>query len=337
MAQDFWASSGFRHLARTPEGWLAPTDDYLRHVLARPELAPPGDAKREEKQLYARLQEKPRLEVGEADLVALGDPDARENWEVFLDFRDRLLTLGSLEAVYSDLFRRPQVDLAPPLVDLLAQGIVRGLLDGCADPWLMRAGEMFFRLQRVSVEDGRVLSADAATITLYAETGGFGNLGRLMRQQNTPTATVKMDVLNDENAPFYFLRDELFSFVLDLTPGSKGSQALADLMRRWVGHLRGVDVRIEPLARITDEKWRWHTGLDRDSTAILNALYRGEAVAEEQLARLATLFRLTFANPADAAPAVAGSPVYLGIAFAEDHTLRLKPQNLLVNLPISGV
>ena len=27
----------------------------------------------------------------------------------------------------------------------------------------------------------------------------------------------------------------------------------------------------------------------------------------------------------------------LGIAFAEDHTLRLKPQNLLVNLPIGGV
>jgi hypothetical protein len=337
VAQDFWASSGFRHLARTPEGWLAPTDDYLRHVLARPELAPPSDSQPAERRLHDRLQVEPRLEVGEAELAALGDPDARENWEVFLDFRDRLLTLGSLEAAYTDLFRRPQVDLAPPLVDLLAQGSVRGLLDGSADPWLMRAGEMFFRLQRVSVEDGRVLAADASTITLYAETGGFGNVGRLLRQQNTPTATVKIDVLNDENAPFYFLRDELFSFVLDLTPGSKGSQALAGLMRRWLGHLCGVDVRIEPLARITDEKWRWHTGLDRDSTAILNALYRGEAVAEEQLARLASLFRLTFANPGDAAPALGGSPVYLGIAFAEDHTLRLKPQNLLVNLPIRSV
>ena len=35
VAQDFWASSGFRLLARGPEGWLVPGDDYLRHFLAR--------------------------------------------------------------------------------------------------------------------------------------------------------------------------------------------------------------------------------------------------------------------------------------------------------------
>jgi hypothetical protein len=102
-----------------------------------------------------------------------------------------------------------------------------------------------------------------------------------------------------------------------------------------VAHLAGVRVSIEPVERIADERWRWHTGLDVESTAILNALYRGEAVADDVRSRLATLFRLTFADAADAHPDAAGRPVYLGLAFREDHTLRMKPQNLLVNLPLA--
>ena len=335
MAQDFWASSGFRFLARGPEGWLVPGDDYLRHFLARPELAPPPEAGPGERHLHARLADRPRLAIGEADLAAVEDADARENWVEFLRFRDRLLAAGSVEACYVGEFRRPRVELAPPFLDALAQAIVRGLLDGQADPWLARAGELFFRAQRVSVEGGQVLAADASTIEAYAETGGFGNVGRLLRQQQTPVASVKMDVLNAENASFYFLRDELFSFLLDLTPGREGAAALATLLGRWVEHLTGARVAVEPVARVDDERWRWHVGLDVESTALLNALYRGEPVAEEAKARLAALFRLAFADPADAAPEAAGRPVYLGLAFRADHLLRMKPQNLLVNLPLA--
>jgi hypothetical protein len=343
VAQDFWASSGFRHLRRDADGWLVPGDDYLRHFLSRPELAPPAQAGPGERHFHARLLDKPRLAVGERDIATIEDADARENWEAFLRFRDRLLEAGSIEACYVGQFRatregvarRASVDLAPPFIDALAQAIVRGLLEGSADPWRARAGELFFRPQRVSVEGGQVLAADASTIEAYAETGGFGNLGRLLRQQQVPVATVKMDILNEENAAFYFLRDELFSFLLDLTPGRPGARALADLLERWVAHLAGVRVAIEPVERIDDERWRWHAGLDVESTAILNALYRGEAVPEEVRRRLATLFRLTFFDAADAHPEAAGRPVYLGLAFRGDHLLRLKPQNLLVNLPFA--
>ncbi len=334
MAQDFWASSGFRHLRVVEGGWHEPTDDYLRHFLSRDELAPPPEAGPAERHLHARLAEKPRLAVPPADLAAVEDADARDNWREWLRFRDRLLAQGSVEACYVDLFRRPAVDLAPPFVDALAQAIVRGLLEGSADPWLARAGELFFRRQRVSIEEGQVLAADATTIEAYAETGGFGSVGRLLRQQATPVATVKMDVLHHENAPFYFLRDELFSFLLDLTPGREGTKALAWLLERWALHLLGVRVAIEPVARVADEKWRWHAGLDAESTAILNALYLGEAVSEERLARLACLFRLEFADASDCVPEAAGRPVHLGLAFREDHTLKMKPQNLLVNLPL---
>ena len=58
-----------------------------------------------------------------------------------------------------------------------------------------------------------------------------------------------------------------------------------------------------------DERWRWHAGLDVESTAILNALYRGEPVADEVRARLATLFRLTFVEAGDALAEAAGRPV----------------------------
>ncbi|MBL0143912.1 MAG: hypothetical protein IPP91_17875 [Betaproteobacteria bacterium] len=337
MAQDFWASSGFRLLKRGPQGWLEPGDDYLRHFLSRMELAPPPEAGPGERHLHARLLDKPRLAIGAADLAAVEDADARENWEEFLKFRDRLLAAGSLEACYVDQFRRGEVEIAPPFIDALAQAIVRGLLEGTADPWLARAGEFFFRRQRVSVEGGRVLAADASTIEAYAETGGFGNLGRLLRQQQTPVAAVKVDVLNAENAPFYFLRDELFSFLLDLTPGGEGAKALASVLERWVAHFTGVRVAIEPVERVEDERWRWHAGLDVESTSILNALYRGEAVADEARERLATLFRLTFIDASDSLPEAVGRPVYLGLAFREDHTLRMKPQNLLMNLPFARV
>jgi uncharacterized protein DUF6352 len=336
VAQDFWASSGFAQLAATPQG-LVPTDAWLARFLDRDELRPPADAGPRECAMHTRLAADPRAVVAPEALEAVEDPEARGNWAEFLRFRDRVASFPTLEACYLDLFRRPQVDLAPPFVDALAQAIVRGLLEGEPDPWLCRAGEMLFRRQRLAVEDGKVLAADAATIEVFAQTGGFGNVGRLLRRQSTPVPEVKMDVMSHENAQLYFLRDELHGFVLDLAPGGEGAAALARVLERWVGHLAGAQVTIEPRARIDDERWRWHVGLDQDATAILNALYRGEEPDPGQLERMALLFRLEFHDPAQALAEMAGRPVYLGLACRPDRSLKLKPQNLLINLPLAAV
>lgn len=333
MAQDFWASSGFRLLERGPEGLVA-TDAWLARFLDRAELRPARDAGARERELHAQVADDPRAAVPAAVLAALEDADARDNWREFLRFRDRVLAFPSLEAAYLDLYGRAEVDLAPPFVDALTQAITRSILDGSEDPWLCRAGEMMFRRQRVSTEGGQTLAADSATLEAYAETGGFGNVGRLLREQNTPMPAVKMDVLNPENAAFYFLRDELYSFALDLTPGREGSRSLAQVLVRWVRHLAGVDVTIEAAERLEDTAWRWHVGLDVDSTAILNGLYRGEEVAPEELGRMLALFRLEFRDPGDAVAEMAGRPVYLGLACRPDRTLRLKPQNLVTSLPL---
>ncbi len=217
-------------------------------------------------------------------------------------------------------------------MDALVQAIARAMLDGVEDPWMLRAAEMLFRRQRVSVEAGQVLAADAATLEMYAESGGFGAVGRLLHEQ---LPVPKMDVLNHENAAFYFMRDELHSFALDLTPGREGAAALARVLERWVARLAGVRVAIEPVERIDDEHWRWHVGLDVESTTILNALYRGEAVAPEALQRLVLLFRLGFADPRDALAEMNGRDVYLALGVRADRTLKMKPQNLLLNLPIA--
>ena len=333
MAQDFWASSGFRLLDRSGEGLVA-TDAWLARFLERDELRPPDEAGPRERELHKRLAQNPRASVPAAALAAVEDADARDNWTEFLRFRDRVLAHGTLEACYVDLFRREAVDLSPSFVDVLAQVVTRAILDGSEDAWLLRAGEMLFRRQRVSTEGGRILAADAATLEVYSDTGGFGNIGRLLRQQNTQLPEVKMDVLSHENAPLYFMRDELHGFVLDLTPGGEGAAALARVLERWVRHLAGAVVTIEPVARIEDERWRWHVGLDVDSTAILNALYRGEAVPAADLERLALLFRLEFRDDSDVVDEMAGRPVYLGLACRPERTLKVKPQNLLVNLPL---
>ncbi|HXS52239.1 MAG TPA: DUF6352 family protein [Usitatibacter sp.] len=335
MAQDFWASSGFALLERSASG-LRPTEAWLARFLAREELAPPAEAGAQERALHAKLARDPRAPVAAAEVERVEDADARDNWRAFLRFRAHLWAHATLEDGYRSLFGAGAVDLAPPFVDALVQAITRSMLEGTADAWLCRAAEMLFRRQRLAAEDGRILAADAATVETYAETGGFGAVGKLLRSQGTSTAAVKMDVLTHENAPFYFLRDELYSFVLDLTAGSGGAAALARVLERWIAHLAGVAVTIEPASRVEDARWRWHVGLDLDSTSILNALYRGESVAPRELERLLLLFRLEFRDPADAAPQLAGRPVYLGLACRPDRTLKLKPQNLLANLPFAA-
>jgi hypothetical protein len=44
---------------------------------------------------------------------------------------------------------------------------------------------------------------------------------------------------------------------------------------------------------------------------------------------------LVFDNPQDMRADVQGKPVYLGLAMTAQGLLKLKPQNLLLNLPLS--
>jgi hypothetical protein len=51
--------------------------------------------------------------------------------------------------------------------------------------------------------------------------------------------------------------------------------------------------------------------------------------------RIIGLFRAEFPEPSAIRAEIAGAPVFLGLATSDDGTLRMKPQNLLVNLPLA--
>ena len=60
-----------------------------------------------------------------------------------------------------------------------------------------------------------------------------------------------------------------------------------------------------------------------------------DAGGAERLERLLCLFELDFADAADMRPELAGRPVYLAMAMDREFRLKLKPQNLLLNLPLA--
>lgn len=333
---DFWPESGYRLLTRDADGHLAVTPDFLRAYLMRPEMRPPEDACDAEHALHAGLLEDPGRPVPPGLVESLADDDARENWQVWLGFRDRLLAAGTLERCYLRLFREGARGVPPLFVDQLVHAILRGILDGTPSGLRARAGELLFRTQTVSIDDGRVRLADAETVEMLAATGGFGSLGRLMVEAGTAPRSVELDILDETNHLRYWERAARHDTVLDVTFAAAGLDALCRVLERWVAHFLGVTVSVHPVQRISDDRWVWHVGLDREATGILNDLYNGVAVGEERLSRILALFRLEFADPAAMRADLAGRPVYLGMAMDAGRTLRLKPQNLLVNLPLAA-
>jgi hypothetical protein len=96
-----------------------------------------------------------------------------------------------------------------------------------------------------------------------------------------------------------------------------------------------VRARVSPIREIPDAEWRWHVGLDVEATAMLNEIYNGGEVEEASMKRIIGLFRAEFPDPSSIRAELAGAPVFLGLATSDDGTLRMKPQNLLVNLPLA--
>jgi len=332
---DFWPSCGYRLLAVDDDRRLRVRDDFLRGYLLRPELAPVRESCRAEIALHEMLLSDPRARVSDNEVAAIEDPDARDNLRIWLRFRDRLLRAPTLEAAYVGLFEGEGVDVPPLFVHQLTQILLRHILGTDADPIEARVAEMLFRAQKISVLNDAVMAADEQSVELLATTGSLGSLGELLAQNRTPARTVDLDVLSEDNADTYWTRDERFDLAVSLNRGQPALAALCRVLQRWIAHFLAVDVTIAPEREIVDARWVWHVGLDAEASALLNDLYNGVDVADERRERLLCLFALRFADPAAMRPAIAGRPVYLAMAMDRQNRLRLKPQNLLLNLPLT--
>lgn len=350
----FWTACGHQHLSRDDRGWLRPTPDYWRLWLQRPELALVPESCPAEKRLHQSLLDAPDRVVPLAELSAIADADARENHQLFLRFRDEVESAGSLESAYMAWMHSGRIELPPLFIDLVVQAIVSNVLRGVDDAWAWRAAELLFRRQRITVQQGRVLAGDCETLDHLQATGGLGEMGRLLMEAGASLKAVDVKVLHADNAEQYFAQREglgRYAFLLDLTHeiqnqlphglvlsmvnARSGLKALSGVLARWVQHFLGVAVRIEPVQKVDDPAWRWHVGLDATATTLLNDLYQGQGLDEQRQQQLVSLFTLRFENPQDMRADVRGKPVYLGLARDVQGLLKLKPQNLLLNLPVA--
>jgi Family of unknown function (DUF6352) len=327
MTHDFWLSCGHHLLDRADGGGLVVTDQFLKAYLARPELVPPLDACAAERVLYEALTADPCRPVSASEIAQIADADARENWQLLIDFRDRLLRHPTLEAAYLGIVRDGGV---PPLfINQLVHVVLRNALDGNGDPLVLRAAELFFRLQRVTLHEGALLATDEETV------------GGMMTTPVSPLVSMlglpehgDIDVMNAENAASYWERSDRYDVAIDLTAGREGLSALARAMQRWTEHLLNVRVEIEPVKELREVNWRWYVGLDAEATKIGDQLWNDDDIDEDTMRRVVGLFRLTFRDPDQMLEHVRGEPAYLILAMTRERTIRMKPQNLVMGLPV---
>jgi len=287
----------------------------------------------DEHRLHASLMAEPRRTVAQAELDAVEDADARDNYRIVLAFRDRLLEARTVEACYMSLFKA-SVNIPPLFIEQMVHVILRNLLDGCDDALRLRAAELFFREQKATIQEGHALLADLETVEMHASGNRYGSIGRLIVEAQGALGKVDLDVLDRANAGIYWERESRHDTVISVTYGRASLDALARVMEAWIGHFLVLKVAVKPIRKIDEPRWAWHIGLDAESTAILNELWAGNEVDHGRMQRILALFELRFEDATAMRREIAGRSVYLALSANEEGVVRMKPQNLLTNLPL---
>jgi len=331
--REFWVASGHHLTHRAEHGGLVATPELIMAYLARPELMPPADACDAERKLHASLLADPLRPVSRGDIAALSDADARENWTLMVNFRDRLISAPSLEALYTALARKGAGELPPIFLSQLCHLILRNALEGCDDPYTLRAGELFYRSQLAAIHDGALLLADAEVIEAQQHAQHDPHSSPLTALLQ-PKPFAEMDVMDDDNAWTYWSRSDAHAMVMNIGCNPKARAGLCRVIERWIDHLLGIAVNVETVASIEDRDWRWFVGLDSEATRIGNALWNGAALDDNASERIVALMRLTIEDARLVDERVGSKPVYLILAMGADRMVRVKPQNLVTGLLI---
>jgi hypothetical protein len=250
-----------------------------------------------------------------------------------MNFRDRLLAAPSLEAVYANLARSGAGDLPPIFLSQLCHLILRNALEGCDDPYTLRAAELFYRSQQATVHEGTLLLADAEVVE--ARHAQHDIHSSPLTAMLAPKAFGEMDVMDDENAWTYWSRSDAHAMVMNIGGNPKARAGLCRVIERWVAHLLAVTVSVETVASIEDRDWRWFVGLDSEGTRVGNALWNGAEVDANAAERIVALMRLTIEDARLVDERVGAKPVYLILAMGPDKVVHMKPQNLVAGLPLA--
>ncbi len=322
-------------LNRNREGWLDVTPDFIRAYLTRPEVHPVEESCPREIAIFEKLMADPFARIDDLELAKIADADMVENYRLVLSYRDHLVKAGTLEAAYMHLFAGENLQLPPVFIDQLVHVILRNILEDVVDPVELKTAELFFREQTVTVGQDQLIMADHEIVEMKTR-DGFGGLGQLLAQAGTPMREVTMDVMTEENKNEWFSRSEQFDMAIDFRFTQPAPDAFARVIEKWLSHFLKIETRIQAMKSIRDERWSWHVGLDPEASRILNALYEGRELEEDELYRIIALYRVEFLDNSDLLESMSGKPVYLALAMNSEKRLVLKPQNLLVNLPLAS-
>lgn len=292
---------------------LEPITNFLWALLASPQLALPAEACASEAYLHKALQAAPLQKIGDEQLAAILDTDARDNYVFYARLQTELLAAGSVEAYYLQLIGSEAVTVPPEVMDALVENITLRMMDATTNPTIDKniavqyaAAQWLYQRQAVHLEDGRVIHdvpRDSVTEPLDLSHGMANELSH--------------------------------GLIFRLNNANSGLKALSQVLEKWIAHMLQVEVSIKHISKVDDPAWRWHIGLEATSTGVLNDLYLGKNVPEERLKSLVSLFKLEFKNVNEMQVDVAGKPVYLGLAMDANGHVKIKPQNLLLNLPIA--
>ena len=299
---DFWLTSGWHLLDKDKSGCLVPTEDFMRAYFYRPEVAPIEESCEAEIELHKKLVEAPFIKVEKRDLDLIKDKDVVFNYEVILKFREFLSNYATLEAAYLAISRGQSINFPPLFVDQLVQIILRNILNENSFALQVRASELFFRTQVVTIAEDEIMVADEAVVQLQAEQKNIDT--------NKPNQLeVDIDILRESSADNYWERSDKFDTSIDLAYTKPGLDALARVIEKWIFHFLSIEVSVQPMQKIEDDKWSWHLGLDSDATSILNDLYEGADVSEDRLKQILCLFQLEAKDGFK--ESMQGKPVYV--------------------------
>jgi len=325
---DFWLTSGWHLLDKDQSGCLVPTEDFMRAYFYRPEVAPIEESCEAEIELHKKLVEAPFVKVEKRDLDLIKDKDVVFNYEVILKFREFLSNYSTLEAAYLAISRGQSINFPPLFVDQLVQIILRNILNENSFALQVRASELFFRTQVVTIAEDEIMVADEAVVQLQAEQKNID-----INKSNQ--LEVDIDILRESSADNYWERSDKFDTSIDLAYTKPGLDALARVIEKWIFHFLSIEVSVQPMQKIEDNKWSWHLGLDSDATSIFNDLYEGADVSEDRLKQILCLFQLDAKDGFK--ESMQGKPVYVGLAMGQKSIIKFKPQNLLTNLPLADL
>ena len=223
--REFWVASG-HHLTRRGRSWRADGDARTDHGLS-------GAAGIDAAGRCLRGRAPSACEPAgrsaaagrrKADIAALADADARENWTFMMNFRDRLVAAPSLEAVYCTLARKGAGDLPPIFLSQLCHLILRNALEGCDDPYMLRAAELFYRSQQAAVARRHAAARRRRSRRGAAARASMTCIPRRSRRCCAAKAFGEMDVMDDENAWTYWSRSDAHAMVMNIGGNAEGAR-----------------------------------------------------------------------------------------------------------------